>query len=195
MLSATVFPRRKLSADESASGVNKTRTRSGPSARAHRNATTALSMPPETPTTAPLRRSFLNTRSRMLAAIRSASDAGSIFRMSGDTAEEAFIESLFTHSQPGPDGGNGQAQFRNHVLRRYLPLQKSGEAGNRIQVLRNQFVRFQLDLVLVFHEGHQFQNAGGIEYPLLQKRVVVAQTVFSCQEIILHDEVAYFVLN
>src|SRR5580700_549541 len=142
MLPATIFPRRKLSGDESASGVNRTRTRSGPNARAQRNATTALSMPPETPTTAPLRRSLLNTRSRMLVAIRSVSAAASIFRMSGETAGEAFIDFLPTSSQPGPGGGSGQAHLGDRILAGYLLLQKSREAGNRLQVLRYQFIRF-----------------------------------------------------
>jgi hypothetical protein len=54
------------------------RTRAGPRARAHRNATTALSIPPETPTTAPCRRKRPVTASRTCAEIRSTSADGSI---------------------------------------------------------------------------------------------------------------------
>ncbi len=75
-------PSRRLSGDESDSGVNKVTTRSGPSARAHRNATTLLSMPPETPITAPCRFNCLYTTSRIRSEIRSTSAAGSIFKIS-----------------------------------------------------------------------------------------------------------------
>ncbi len=43
------------SGDESRSGMNSTCTRSAPNARAHRQVTTELSIPPESPTTMPRR--------------------------------------------------------------------------------------------------------------------------------------------
>src|SRR5882762_544066 len=88
--SDTIWPSRRLSEEESFSGVNNKSTRSLPSARAQRKATTALSMPPDTPTTAPLRWSSLKTILRMASAMRLASTAGSIFKISAEIADDDF---------------------------------------------------------------------------------------------------------
>ena len=89
--SASILPNLRLSPEESASGRNKAMTRSGPSARVQSAATTLLSMPPETATIAPFRLHCPSTASRMEAAMRSVSAAGSRRKRSGDIDKEVVI--------------------------------------------------------------------------------------------------------
>ena len=63
---ASIPPRRRASVEESRSGSRSPRTRSGPSARAKRAATTELSIPPDIATTAPRRRRSPNGQSANL---------------------------------------------------------------------------------------------------------------------------------
>jgi hypothetical protein len=62
-------PSRSESAEESRSGIKIPSTRSGPRAKAARAATTALSTPPEIPTTTPFRRSVSSTCTRIARVI------------------------------------------------------------------------------------------------------------------------------
>ena len=66
----------------SRSGITSASTRSAPSARAHSVVTTELSTPPESPTTAPLRRSVPSTWARMAATISATAAAASSFSTS-----------------------------------------------------------------------------------------------------------------
>ena len=81
-LSVSMRPRLRLSGEDSDSGMKRATTRSLPRARAHSAATTLLSMPPDTPRTAPFRRKSLNTTSRIPATMRSTSLAGSMRKSS-----------------------------------------------------------------------------------------------------------------
>ncbi len=80
--SASSRPSRSASSDESRSGSSSPNTRSAPSARVARVATTELSTPPDIATTTPRRRRSPRTMDRICASIPSASRRGSIWRAS-----------------------------------------------------------------------------------------------------------------
>jgi hypothetical protein len=71
--------------------MNRPKTRSAPKARTERAATTLLSIPPDNPTTTPLRLSCLNTCSRIALLIRSASRHESSFSWSAENGIGPFI--------------------------------------------------------------------------------------------------------
>ena len=76
----------RVSSSESVSGISTASVRSGPKARAQRATVTELSIPPETATTAPRRRSSRPTIRRSASTIVSVVASASIRRTSGETA-------------------------------------------------------------------------------------------------------------
>src|SRR5712664_201100 len=163
--SATRRPSRVLSLDESCSGSSSANTRSRPKARAASAAHTELSMPPETATTTPRRRSTRPTISTRRALISAVSAAQS---MSSTDASSAV-------------SGARAAK---------LALQVMSDAIEAVQVVRNHLVLVDLDAVGLLEVGDQLEHAGRVDHVLSHEGVVVAQV----RDVPAHEEVGADVL-
>src|SRR5690348_9702643 len=147
--SATMRPRRVLLLDESCSGRRSASTRSRPKARAASAAHTELSMPPETATTTPRRRSTrptISTRRVLLSAVAAA------------------------QSMSSTDGSS-----RSGASAVELSLQIASDAIQAVQVVRNHFVLVDLDAVGLLEVRDQLEHAGRVDHVLSHERIVVAQ--------------------
>ena len=101
--SAIILPRRSESSDESRSGMNSPSTLSLPRARVHSVATTELSIPPDSPTTAPRRRQACMTCCRIACSISSATLVAS---MESTSFEKGMGGSLSNKRGDRPEARN-----------------------------------------------------------------------------------------
>lgn len=77
-----------------------------------------------------------------------------------------------------------------------LPFEEPHQIVDGIEVVWNQLPVLNLDPVRLFQKDHEFQNAGGVDDPLVQERVAAGQmTVGLAKKEIVNDKLAQFLLD
>ena len=137
-----------MSGSESASGISSASVRSGPKARAHSPTVTELSMPPETPTTAPRRRSRGPTIVRSAATISSATRSASIVRALG------------CRPRPSSSGLAGPV----------LPLDEARRCCRSSRGSPAELLVVDPDVELLLEEADELEHAGRVDEPGLDQR-------------------------